>query len=30
MNSEDFIIKLNSMLPAEFEAKKFDGSKEEK
>ena len=25
MNSEDFIIKLNSMLPAEFEAKKFDG-----
>ncbi len=25
MNSEDFIIKLNSMLPAGFEAKKFDG-----
>ena len=25
MNSEDFIINLNSMLPAEFEAKKFEG-----
>ena len=25
MESEIFIIKLNSMLPAEFEAKKFDG-----
>ena len=25
MNSEDFIIKLNNMLPADFEAKKFNG-----